>query len=303
MFGNMHRPTPAFYVPATSADPLTLRLSLGKLIPKDNQLAVSVNIFELKLANLFDKASGQNIKNCAAGFCNLPMPDFVERRLTVSFFLTTAGEHTPTAYLHSPGNTLSLPLFCLYRPGDDACKSKDMQIPLGGDSHQYPQDHYGFGLFATGSIEGIGVLGRLHPLYPRLAVDYSSLVDMDVVAHVDNKGTPGTPFYHVDISRPLGTRTFILATSLAPLMFVLLFFHLLFINPRTRQAPLLEFMVALSTTTFAVLPLRVVLVPADIEGLTLVDVFLTFGIVALLGLGLLRYARDLWFAQGLASGK
>lgn len=85
-------------------------------------------------------------------------------------------------------------------------------------------------------------------------------------------------------------RTYVVA--LVPLAFALLFLHLLFINPTTRMIPLSDFLMALAGTVLAVLPLRVVLVPAEIEGLTRVDTLLGVGLLTLTALGLARYGRD-----------
>jgi hypothetical protein len=65
-------------------------------------------------------------------------------------------------------------------------------------------------------------------------------------------------------------------------------------SPRGRGE---EFTEALIVAILAVLPLRAVLVPAEIAGLTRVDLVLGIGLVLIVGVAVGKYATEIWEAS------
>ena len=57
-----------------------------------------------------------------------------------------------------------------------------------------------------------------------------------------------------------------------------------------------DFLASLGGLLLAVVPLRLVLVPAEVPGLTRTDVVLAMGIFALVSVAVARLCRDLWRA-------
>ncbi len=87
-----------------------------------------------------------------------------------------------------------------------------------------------------------------------------------------NKVVDGS--FHVSLERKTLTAWYVYSVALIPLIFGLLFLHLLFFSASTSRKRCSRVHQALIVAILAVLPLRAVLVPADIEGLTRVDLVL-----------------------------
>ena len=87
---------------------------------------------------------------------------------------------------------------------------------------------------------------------------------------------------------------FIESVALVPILFALVFLHLLFLHPRLRQLGLEQFLMPMIAAILAILPSRLVLVPSDIEGLTRVDVVLGLGLVATVAVAVTKYACEIW---------
>jgi amino acid permease len=105
----------------------------------------------------------------------------------------------------------------------------------------------------------------------------------------------------VTVARKAPEQWFIEAVALVPVIFALLFLHLLFLHPRYRGLGLETFLVPLIAAILAILPLRLVLVPSNIEGLTRVDVALGAGLVLTVAVALAKYLWEIWNVKDIGS--
>jgi hypothetical protein len=73
----------------------------------------------------------------------------------------------------------------------------------------------------------------------------------------------------VAVARPARTELYVVAVALIPLVFALLLLAVFLRRPRKDAGP--EGIVGVAAVLLAILPIRLVLVPSEISGLTLVD--------------------------------
>lgn len=255
----------------------------------------------------FKAVNGQAIAACNATglLCSLRLPSG-----DVTVTVRTADDSVVA---------LGYPWQCFGIEHDVACQDRTITIPLVGAPSRYPFDSYRLSAdfeIDTGDI-GIGrtadttqimlVSGSLLSTWSLAGVTTPMVRNVDMAAamdhtlpHVDSLGAQGFIDFPAIVTRPFSLRLWVLLMSLVPLGFALIFTHVLFLNRESRRRPIEEFFVGLSAAALAVLPLRLVLVPADVQGATLVDALLAFGVATLTALGLSRYASDLW--RGRTSG-
>jgi hypothetical protein len=175
-----------------------------------------------------------------------------------------------------------------------------------GDPRRYPLDTY---TFSHGSK--LSPVTGLDLVFDCQGVDLSPLASSAVRVGLPGKAGPwrlsqvsweptvgaGEVFRAsilVAVNRDWQTEFYVLSLALVPLLFAILFIHLLFFNPSTRDSGVPDFLVALAATTLAVVPLRAVLVPSSMLDLTLVDLVLGVGAASLVSVGLVAYGRDLY---------
>jgi hypothetical protein len=197
-----------------------------------------------------------------------------------------------------PEQSLALDAGCA---GVYKCETtKNFDVLVAGNSELYPNDQYTFE--ADFGFHGKSIDVEQHTTVSAMSghIGADSEVKFDdpflvgsLVGYTEPTTEEGLRITG-SLKRTVPTQAYVWSIASVPLLFALLFLHMLFINRSSRQVPLLDFMVALSATSLAVLPLRAVLVPAEIGGLTRVDTLLGVGIASLVTLGLVRYARDLW---------
>jgi hypothetical protein len=152
----------------------------------------------------------------------------------------------------------------------------------------YPIDWYGFDIraFLSGSDDlRLGLSGDpgatnslLVPLQLR-----NDLVGFDI-ADV----RPGTDV-RFEVTRDLPTKLYTLALSLALVPLVAVIGQLVFRSSRLEFNSLL---VGLLASLLVILPLRLVIVPSDVHGMTLVDPILGVEFLTILLVVLIRYARE-----------
>jgi hypothetical protein len=94
--------------------------------------------------------------------------------------------------------------------------------------------------------------------------------------------------------RPGATITYIYVAALVPLILALIFLHLLFFSRHAESRRVEEYMEALIVTVVAVLPLRLVLVPAELSGLTRVDLVLGLGLFSIVAIAVIKYVTEVW---------
>jgi hypothetical protein len=119
--------------------------------------------------------------------------------------------------------------------------------------------------------------------------DIESDIIEDKTVDVTYPTKPADPLF-VRVRRDWRIVLFVLMLSTTPLLFAYLFMHLLFFVDNPGQ--LREFLAALAAAILAVLPLRSVLVPTDVDGVTIVDIWLAIGLVALVCVGFGKYAHE-----------
>jgi len=177
-----------------------------------------------------------------------------------------------------------------------------VSVPLIGYPELYPQDNYYLDLdlaFALPDnmvrlINGQTPTGDNADFYEFSPGNLADSMAVKAVVETDAKGVPQAGVYHVSLTRKTLTAWYVYSVALIPLMFALLFLHLLFFSKHFAHKKFEEFTEALIVTILAVLPLRVVLVPAEIEGLTRVDLVLGLGLVLIVGVSICKYASEVW---------
>jgi hypothetical protein len=88
-------------------------------------------------------------------------------------------------------------------------------------------------------------------------------------------------------TRPWSRQLYIFVMALAPVLLVVIIAHLAF----TRRSTAFEFPLEVTAALVALLPLRSVLVPSDLPGLTVIDYILGIEVMALIGLVAISYTR------------
>ena len=176
-------------------------------------------------------------------------------------------------------------------------------LPMKGYAGSYPQDRY------TADVTlAVALPAGMTPNVDTGPYAQVKSFDGGTVANsynVDVKPTPksfqqlesnANDTFGVTISRDWYEQFFVITVALIPVLFALLFFHLLFISSSGHGIgrSFEHFTEALVVSILSVLPLRVVLVPGDISGLTRVDLVLGIGLVLIVAVAAGKYAREIW---------
>jgi hypothetical protein len=173
-------------------------------------------------------------------------------------------------------------------------------VPLDGSTELYPNDVYRFTARLGLSLPDIGVRakdGTVHAWGVTYAFDAGDLgksLDIHWRFVCGTQPPCGQSGVDVTVARKAPEQWFIESVALVPVIFALLFLHLLFFHPRYRGLGLETFLVPLIAAILAILPLRLVLVPSNIEGLTRVDVALGAGLVLTVAVALAKYLWEIW---------
>ncbi|HZT95388.1 MAG TPA: hypothetical protein VFB34_00995 [Chloroflexota bacterium] len=178
-------------------------------------------------------------------------------------------------------------------------------IPLKGFAGQYPQDDY------TADIS-IALSFPSKQQFNTGKYAQVRTVDSGPVSNTYATSVTTSPRYQKIVSnypdtfafsakRDWYNEFFVYAVACIPLLFAILFFHLLFIS-RGEGGGLGKsfehFTEALVLSVLSVLPLRVVLVPGNIDGLTRVDLVLGLGLVAIVTVAAGKYVSEIWGFKG-----
>jgi hypothetical protein len=172
-----------------------------------------------------------------------------------------------------------------------------LDIPLKGSPDDYPQDAYRLDMVLIYTFPPSIQLPQPPPSTTELPFDPGRIEESVAISSGNKLTTYGGNEVIRSISLSFGRQwqysfyIYVLAT--VPLLFDFLFLHVVFSRLGTRDSSLLDAMVALILTTLAILPLRLVLVPADIEGLTRVDLLLGLGLVLTLATAGWRYIHGI----------
>ncbi len=202
-----------------------------------------------------------------------------------------------------------------YRCGSCSSFSAPIELPVATRAQSYPSDWY----WLRGALIEVEVpppLGLATPgAEPRGETTRLPLTDADVfvATGVGMAGKTATfhgglwrsrnfypssnsaewlPYFGVEINRDRATIMLSYAVALMPLAFGVILFHLSFLSGARRLSP--SFSLEVAAAMLAVLPLRQVLVPAEISGLTMVDFLLGVELSVIVGLAVVRYGALLW---------
>jgi hypothetical protein len=176
-------------------------------------------------------------------------------------------------------------------------------IPVNGYSGWYPQDRYTDTLTVAmalpdgwGPSIATGAESVVHTVDGGTVADsyHVSITPSDKKFNDLESNAPDT--FNVTITRDWYNQFFVFTVALIPILFAVLFFHLLFVSGgRYGIGRSFEhFTEALVVSILSVLPLRVVLVPGDISGLTRVDLVLGVGLVLIVTVAAGKYAQEIW---------
>ena len=196
---------------------------------------------------------------------------------------------------------LAIPIGTLYSA---QTFSQTMTLSITGDPSLYPFDAYQLNLFFTlnlprelwstqpmGDHHGMGIL----PLV--VGVDTAISMQNYSLAFAYPSDEPGgLPVTDILIQRDTASKWYILGIALIPLMLSILFGHFLLSRRSPEKRLGLEALIALATFVIAVLPLRAVLVPPDVAGLTYVDTLLGLGLLLIVVVLATLYAHSTWAA-------
>jgi len=272
---------------------------------------------------LIDIRSGRNIFNCSGQhFDGLYCPlahRYAHTTLDIAVGTADEGDLTPRYDI-----VASVPLERIYghiSRLDEITTLRTfhwhLTLPLRGNPGRFPQDSYqlnlGLAVGASGYIEvkhssavnrhiarfapgcshdpqafsqsSLNEVYRLSPGTVSSSLDFSCLVSSisKDFAYV----------YRIDFSRDPSVMWYEYAIAAIPIVFSFGFAHMLFVHPEYRKTRVQEFLVALIAAILAILPLRLVLIPPEVPGLTRVDIILGSGVVLIALIGLTRYARDI----------
>lgn len=279
---NLSQPPPPI-PPNTGNEGFTLTFEAQRFLESDRKLEGVLRL-HLDSSRLIDHQTAQPLQTCStclkASFANRDVRVYMlDQRGSAAVFAYPI----PLSYFYS-GNAFG------------TINNEDVRpaaISLVGDPDLYPDDTYRFGINIGASVQDSDVL-RAGTLQSEAVnhFDFGSIHGWTFRTVSTGKG--GGELEDVIASRVQQTTTYVHVFALVPMAFFLLFVHLLFFNPTTRTAPLGDFLIALSASTLAILPLRAVLVPPQLQGITRADFFLGLGMVLLVALAMVRYAWDLW---------
>ncbi len=286
---------------------ISMTLEAQKVNYADKTLDATVT-FELPggvQKNLYDIATGNNIYSCdQSEVCHLK-PAY--RNMTLTLQLLTASSEPGTNHDYQ----WTVPLVDIENSLLNHVV-RSVTIPMSGFPDLYPQDYY-FGDFVLGwtvsgnvthLVNGKAPTGADQDVYNFEPGNVGEQMNVKVAPLLDGKGKPVQGDFHVSFHRTTQEQLYIYSVALIPLIFAFLFLHLLFFSQHFHHKVFEEFTEALIVAILAVLPLRAVLVPPELTGLTRVDLVLGIGLVLIVGVAIGKYASEIWGSgdMGIAGG-
>jgi hypothetical protein len=269
--------------------------SADTLAPSDDKLNGTLEVILPPGLPPFMTMNGTPVfTNCANAPCPVK-PRFANLDIIAKVLVTGTGANFETQESiplkdFSAGSTLGLHEFPL-------------TLPVKGYAGWYPQDKY------TANITlALALPSGMMPSMDSGPHSVIHGVNGGSVANTYNVKVAPTPVsfqqlesnsndtFALTIARDWYQQFFVYTVALIPLLFAILFFHLLFISGSGHGIgrSFEHFTEALVVSVLSVLPLRVVLVPGDITGLTRVDLVLGVGLVLIVAVAAGKYAREIW---------
>jgi hypothetical protein len=180
-----------------------------------------------------------------------------------------------------------------------------LTVPLAAAAHRYPFDWYSFrGAFRVALLPAgkvVYVYGPRHLRLPEVPIATHIYADPAIAPFIATAGAEADEFpfdtakrLGFRFVRSAGTRAYVTVVALIPLLLAVLLAIVLF-GSAARDRPNLgpEAVVGLTAVLLAILPIRLVLVPADSSELTLVDYWLGFEVAVLAAMACLAVRRTI----------
>jgi hypothetical protein len=303
-------PTPAvakitdftLHAPHPKPQAISLLFHIQRLESPDRRIVglLRVQVGHELLFKLYDAGKERYLFEHAKGEWQLNVDYYaVELRFVISDPSSLFGEQeikVPLKYLYSDKGSGETP-FGLARP---------FVIALRGAPQDYPDDRY----TATNSIGGIGVpfkfgwrdresgeyLQGLPPVKVLVEID-PSMAGKRVEYAIRSDPNATT----VEITRDGPTRAYVYAIAAVPFVLAILLGRVWLF--RAEGAPFQEVLVGLSAVLLTILPLRAVLVPPELSGLTRMDYLLGVELLLLLLVGVVQFLRSTWSSKPILNPK
>lgn len=268
----------------------------GTLSPSDNRLKGTLEIIIPPGVPPFMLNKGQSMFTCPTNGSCTPLPQYADDTIDATMLVSNAGTNYEKHELLKLKDLFSTSILGLHEFPVD--------IPVKGYAGRYPQDEYtadvslalafpGKTTFEKGPRRQVqtvqaGTLGNIYAI----ATKPTSNAYQKIVSNAKDT-------FSLTIGREWYDQFFVYTVALIPALFALLFFHLLFFATGEHGIgrSFEHFTEALVLSVLSVLPLRVVLVPSDISGLTRVDLTLAVGLVLIVAVAAGRYVREVWAAN------
>jgi len=203
--------------------------------------------------------------------------------------------------------SVPLPLPALFvgnETGGNSVAASAVDLSLWGPPELFPSDWYVFDGRVSVELPPrlILVQGPHWEWYLPLTLTVKNGVGMAgrrvALAREEGADEPYDRELRVMITRDLSLVVYSYLMALVPVAFAFVLLHLLFWYPGMHEEKASALVVEPLVATLAVLPLRAVLVPVDVSGITRVDLLLGTGLALIVSLALCRYAQRAWHLSG-----
>jgi hypothetical protein len=197
---------------------------------------------------------------------------------------------------------VQIPLKNLFLPDTETCpqpsKAVQITLPVTGRPQLYPEDWYL--LNATFALPWHGSIfpGTIKPPPGTCLIPPEIEVFSDVALsnkHIVMQQYPSSCGGAVKLllTTNIFTRVYTWTIMFIPILLFLVFIHVLYVNSDFRGKPINNLIAGVIAAIIAVLPLRIVLVPSEIPGLTCVDLILALGMASIFALVIVTYGVEI----------
>jgi hypothetical protein len=184
-----------------------------------------------------------------------------------------------------------------------------VEIPMHGQTLLYPSDWYYFTSYVDVEVTGLSLFhnekdglhfGFFLPLDLQVAPPTSQMAGTKLSCGQERwiAVTDDVRSFDLVVIRSSQVKWFVYGVALMPLVLSLLLAYMLFFSPTHQnlgnEAFTRDSILAVAGVVIAILPLRTVLVPSEVQGLSRVDFILGAELVMIVCLALIGYARHIW---------
>jgi hypothetical protein len=277
---------------------LTIRLRLQRLDMSSRELTalIDLKVSDRFKEDLWDSADNTTIADSESLILKTKYENYM---IPIEIRECSTGSST----------IIQIPLKSLFAPINEICpqpsNATEIILPVTGRPRLYPEDWYllnaSFALPWNGAI----FPGHIKPAPDTCTIPPEIEVFPDVGLSNKYIGLQQYPSscggtIQLLITSDVGTRAYTWTILLIPIILLFIFIHVLYINPETRKKSISSLIAAAVAAIIAVLPLRIVLVPPEISGLTCVDLILALGMSSIFALIIITYGFEI---RGKASKK